>query len=806
MRAIVDGDGDRAAHLPAGRLDPGTVGPGGDQAGGRDGARRFEPTEDRGEPGQLPLVCDFGGDHPRRREGLQLTAAVAGHRVGVQAQPRQHLEEGPLGREHGGDRRVGRPERLGRRVGGREEMPARRNLLPRLEGDPIGRVEHRTELGEVRAEVGEHPRILRALAGEEERQTPHRTERFLPEVEPAGVAHLPAGGIAEPWLDRAEPLDQFFIRTRHDAQPGPSRQTGVIRIEGEGQVLQARDVPPLQTVAELSDAIGQRGPVGGSQQEGLAVPVQHCAGRHPVSRRGMLSQNRVAVDPGEAERVDPGAARRPGIALDPGAGRGDQLEAAALQEGVGPIRVPGRRQHPMMQRQGRLDQPRHAGGGHGVANLGRHGPQRPGAVPSRGKDRAKGPQLGAVGCRQPQAVALDEAHGRRLDPGNPVGQADRAGMPPGAGRSQPPAPAVAGQADPLKHRVDPTPRSLGVAKPLEDQHADSLPGDQAVGVGRERARLAGSRECAELLEDEREIDVGLKVDPPRDRQVGPTVQERPTRQLQRRQRRGAGAIDDEVGPLQIESVREPSRRGVGELPRDRGRLERRQAGLQVPPQEIEFLRCPFRVEDGKQADGLGDDPAVLEPDEVAAVEVVPPPDDHIDPLSGQRPGIEPGVIDGRAGCIENQELFRFTPRHGQGHDPVRGGVERDGRIEVATPTARDPIVGIRLWIVEGREGPAIGGHLARTIAVGQDVGPEREEVRRAGEPAAEADQRDVVGLPPPHRTASFCGRARSMGPSRSPRVFARSTSTSPFRPRTSSFTRAATPTSGEIIPSPREPR
>ena len=85
----------------------------------------------------------------------------------------------------------------------------------------------------------------------------------------------------------------------------------------------------------------------------------------------------------------------------------------------------------------------------------------------------------------------------------------------------------------------------------------------------------------------------------------------------------------------------------------------------------------------------------------------------IDPQSGQRPGIEPGVGQGRAGRIEDEELFRFAPRHGQGHDPVRGGVERDGRIEVAAPTAPDPIVGIRLRIVEGREGPAIGGHLAR---------------------------------------------------------------------------------------------
>ena len=56
--AVIDGDHNRRAGRPAGRLGPLAIGPGGDQAGGGDCALRFQLAEDRGEPAQLPLeVC-----------------------------------------------------------------------------------------------------------------------------------------------------------------------------------------------------------------------------------------------------------------------------------------------------------------------------------------------------------------------------------------------------------------------------------------------------------------------------------------------------------------------------------------------------------------------------------------------------------------------------------------------------------------------------------------------------------------------------------------------------------------------------
>ena len=52
----------------------------------------------------------------------------------------------------------------------REQVLARRHRVAHVAGDAVGGVEEPAHLGEVDAEVGEHPGILRALAREEERQ------------------------------------------------------------------------------------------------------------------------------------------------------------------------------------------------------------------------------------------------------------------------------------------------------------------------------------------------------------------------------------------------------------------------------------------------------------------------------------------------------------------------------------------------------------------------------------------------------------------------------------------------------------
>ena len=212
--------------------------------------------------------------------------------------------------------------------------------------------------------------------------------------------------------------------------------------------------------------------------------------------------------------------------------------------------VQGRRQDAVVERQGRLDQPGHAGGRHGVADHRGDGAQEPAPVGRRREDGIQGTKLGAIGRGHAQAVPFDQHHGRRVDPRPAIGPADGAGMPAGARRGQALAPAVAGQADALHERIDPIAVALGVGPALQDDHAHSFAREHAVGVGRERPGGSRPGQGIELAEDQGKIDVGLEVDAARDGEVGPPLDERPHREVERDQRRGTGGIDDEAGSAQ----------------------------------------------------------------------------------------------------------------------------------------------------------------------------------------------------------------------------------------------------------------
>ena len=92
--------------------------------------------------------------------------------------------------------------------------------------------------------------------------------------------------------------------------------------------------PGLQSVAQPSDTVSQADPIVGRQQKGLRIPLQERPGRDAVGRGGMLLEHGMSVDPGEAERIDPCAARVSGIAVNPRPRRGQEFQAA-------PRRAPG---------------------------------------------------------------------------------------------------------------------------------------------------------------------------------------------------------------------------------------------------------------------------------------------------------------------------------------------------------------------------------------------------------------------------------------------------------------------------------
>ena len=282
-----------------------------------------------------------------------------------------------------------------------------------------------------------------------------------------------------------------------------------------------------------------------------------------------------------------------------------------------------------------LDQPGHPGGRHRVADQSRGGPEDP-AARRRREGGPQGPELGPVGGRHAEAVALDQADRRRVDPRPPVGPADRPEVAPGVRRGQAAAPAVAGEADPLDDRVDPVAVALGVAQPLEHDDADALARDHPVGLGGEGPGPTRPREHAEPREDHREIDVRLDVDAADDRQVGPAARQRPRPEVERHQGRCARRVDDVGRPGQAEPVARPAGGGVGQLAGDRRRLERREAGLQVVADGLELVVGPLGVQGPQDRQGLRDRPAVLEPGQVPAVEVVAAADDRPRPVGRRR--------------------------------------------------------------------------------------------------------------------------------------------------------------------------
>ena len=191
VRAVVDGDVDPAGvDGPAGRLDALAVGGDGDQPRRRHVAGRFQAAEDGPQPAELTLQLPVRPQHARGRESQDLAAAVAGHGVRPQAQPGQHLVQRPL--------RVRRPRsppsaptrgrRRPRLRPPAEHVRARQYGVAQFQRDAIGRVELPAHLGEVQAQVGEHPRVLRPLAREQERQAPRTAERLVPVIGAAGVA------------------------------------------------------------------------------------------------------------------------------------------------------------------------------------------------------------------------------------------------------------------------------------------------------------------------------------------------------------------------------------------------------------------------------------------------------------------------------------------------------------------------------------------------------------------------------------------------------------------------------------------
>ena len=186
----------------------------------------------------------------------------------------------------------------------------------------------------------------------------------------------------------------------------------------------------------------------------------------------------------------------------------------------------------------------------------------------------------------------------------------------------------------------------------------------------------------------------------------------------------------------------------------------------------------------EQRDGLGDHAPVLQPRQVAAIEVIAAADHDFDAAHRRGRQSEPRVGQGSGGGFQDQELLGLTAGDGARHDAVRGGIEGERGIEIAAATDWNAIAGRRLRVAKRCGVPAIGGNFARAVLARENILEERARVGRTGEAAAEADQGDFGGASPAHEPISSGSAARwcVIGSSRVPSLPERMTSTSPFCP------------------------
>ena len=222
MRAIVDGD--RRPNRPAPRHAASTRArsvPAATRRAAGMAPARFEPAEDRRRARtscrsralsvRMTPAAARAGSSP-----LLWPATASGCRPSRDSTWNMaHWDD-----EHGGDRGVGRPERL-RRDPRRSRRDAGSAVPPRptrARSDPRCRAprEARESAGKGRRASPDtaSPRRGRGTPG-----NPSPRERLIPEVNAAGVADRLAWCGSQPRLDGCETLGQFLQRARHEPQP-----------------------------------------------------------------------------------------------------------------------------------------------------------------------------------------------------------------------------------------------------------------------------------------------------------------------------------------------------------------------------------------------------------------------------------------------------------------------------------------------------------------------------------------------------------------------------------------------------------
>ncbi|VWC36694.1 hypothetical protein BUB20358_06691 [Burkholderia ubonensis] len=566
-------------------------------------------------------------------------------------------------------------------------------------------------------QLARHARMLRALAGEAER-----------DVRAGLGANGGAGRVGKRFVERAGAFPERggrFGRLRGHGDRDPQRMRF------------ARDVQRIRRASELGrvrrrDALGERAQVTGERaRRACGRGHQVARTRHAVGRRGgargRFLDDHVRVRAADSEARHAGAPRqlrrrigdRPVVDDTLHDERRRIVPDERHELRVERVEMHGRHALPVLKLQHGLDEPGDAGCAVRVADVAFHAADRATArhgrvVTARLRERVgQSLQLDRVAdqCRGRMAFDVGDllgAHARhveRVDDAAPLRVRIRRGV----GRFHP---AVVRQPDARDHREDRIAVRFGEIEALQHDRADGVAEQRAACARVERPHVAVGAADEAVLVAEAEIRERQRGRT-RDRHLALAGADRLHRLRDRDERAAAGGADRHRGPAEIELVRD-ARRDVVLLVADLGehqaaRIERREqtAALQV-------------------MDEIAVDPAAREHGGARAIAVVAarvarlfergPRDFHEEPV-----------------LRVHQHRFARADAEEQRVELVRVADHLRGR---------HPVRMIELRGVDALREQLFAREARQAVDAFRQVAPERVDRVRAGEASGHADDRD----------------------------------------------------------------
>ena len=477
------------------------------------------------------------------------------------------------------------------------------------------------------------------------------------------------------------------------------------------------------------------------------VPRLRVHGRRQQRRRRFL-QDRVDVGSAEAKGADADPPRdtrgdgpRFGSSLD------GEVGVAQGQRRIQGRDAQGRDEALVMQAEHRFEQAGASGRGLEVSDVGLHAAE--GGSVGKAADRVdQRSHLGAVADGGAGAVGFDHRDGLRVDPGVVIRPLDRPRLAPRVGCGDALSAAVAGPADAFDDGVHFQAEAVREAAPHQDHRGGAFAHDKAVGGLVERPR-ADRRQRPDL----RELHVALgphhPVSAPDQRRLVAVGQQALDGHLHGRQRGRAGGVDDPARAPQVEGPGDPAGDAVRQLARHRVFTDGGGAGDQIglEPLEQSGPGCGREL-GGLVVDRLGQrgaEPARVDSARAsqALLAALGVAQDHGTVLAwevvAQGARVFQGLLSGDQGDLMAGVQVRDHARW----DPVALAVEADVADEGAD-AAVCPVGDRAVRVVDDAGGQMARVGFADRAAASQQVVPERRDVGRVGEHAAEADHDDLV--------------------------------------------------------------